>query len=58
VQSRNLADDELEPPVPARLGTLDAPLTAVAVFLCMDRDLLTAAAASSPPTPAGEPTAA
>ena len=58
VQSQELADDEPEPPVPAGLGTLDTPLTAVAEFLCMDPDLLTAATAGSPPTPAGEPTAA
>jgi hypothetical protein len=58
VQSQELADDEPEPPVPAGLGTLDAPLTAVAEFLCMDPDLLTAATAGSPPAMAGEPTAA
>ncbi|MBQ0905568.1 hypothetical protein [Micromonospora sp. U21] len=58
VQSLELADDEPEPPVPAGLGTLDAPLTAIAEFLCMDRDLLTAAAAGSTQTAADEPTAA
>jgi hypothetical protein len=58
VQSLEVADDEPEPPVPAGLGTLDAPLTAVAEFLCIDRDLLTAAAVGSPPATAGEPTSA
>jgi hypothetical protein len=58
VQSEELDDDEPEPPVPAGLGTLDAPLTAAAEFLRMDRDLLAAAAAGSPPATAGEPTAA
>ena len=58
VQSLELANDEPEPPIPAGLGALDAPLTALAEFLCIDRDLLTAAAVGSPPATAGEPTAA
>lgn len=58
VQSREVTDDEPEPRVPAGLGSLDAPLTAVAEFLCIDRDLLTAAAVGSPQATAGEPTAA
>jgi hypothetical protein len=58
VQSLHLADDEPEPPVPAGLDTLDASLTAVAEFLCIDRDLLSAAAAGSSPATADEPTAA
>ncbi|MFI7547973.1 hypothetical protein [Actinoplanes sp. NPDC049599] len=58
VQSLEVSDDELEPPVPAGLATLDAPLTAVAEFLCIDRDLIAAAAAGSPPATAAEPTAA
>lgn len=58
VQSLELADDEPEPPVPAGLGRFDAPLTAVAEFLCMDPDLLTAAAAGSAQAAAGEPTTA
>jgi hypothetical protein len=57
VQAEELADDEPEPPVPAGLGTLDAPLTAVAGFLCIDPDLLAAAAAGSAQA-AAEPTAA
>lgn len=55
-QSLELADEEPEPQVPAGLGTLDAPLTAVAEFLCIDPDLITAAAASSAQA-AVEPTA-
>ena len=58
VQSEELADDEPEPPVPAGLGTLDASLTAVAEFLCIDWDLIAAAAAGSPPVTAAEPSAA
>jgi hypothetical protein len=58
VQSLELTDDEPEPPVPAGLGTLNAPLTAVAEFLCIDPDLLAAAAAGSAPAAAGEPTTA
>lgn len=58
VQSLDVADDEPEPPVPAGLGTLDASLTAIAEFLCIDRDLLAAAAAGSSPATADEPTAA
>jgi hypothetical protein len=56
MQSLELDDAEPEPPVPAGLGTLDAPLTAVAEFLCIDPDLITAAAASSAQV-AVEPTA-
>ncbi|MEV0881518.1 hypothetical protein AB0I85_27225 [Micromonospora echinofusca] len=58
VQSEDIADDEPEPPVPAGLGTLDAPLTAVAEFLRIDPDLIAAAAAGSLPAASGEPTAA
>ncbi|MFF5181843.1 hypothetical protein ACFY2Q_27790 [Micromonospora sp. NPDC000316] len=58
VQSEDVADDEPEPPVPAGLGTLDAPLTAVAEFLRIDPDLIVAAAAGSAPSTSGEPTAA
>ncbi|MEU4777332.1 hypothetical protein [Micromonospora sp. NPDC023633] len=58
VQSEEIADDEPEPPVPAGLGTLDAPLTAVAEFLRIDPDLIAAAAAGSAPPASGEPTAA
>ncbi|WP_433494881.1 hypothetical protein ACQP26_03120 [Micromonospora sp. CA-248089] len=58
VQSEDIADDEPEPPVPAGLDTLDAPLTAVAEFLRIDPDLIAAAAAGSPQAASGEPTAA
>jgi hypothetical protein len=40
------------------MGTLDAPLTAVAGFLCIDRDLIAAGAAGSPPATPTEPAAA
>ncbi|OKI46428.1 hypothetical protein [Micromonospora sp. CB01531] len=57
VQSLELDDDEPEPPAPAGLGTLDASLTTVAEFLCIDPDLIAAAAAASAQA-AVEPTAA
>jgi hypothetical protein len=57
VQSLEVSDDEPEPPVPVGLATLDAPLTAVAEFLCIDRDLIAAAAGGSPSAPTAEPTA-
>jgi hypothetical protein len=56
-QSLELADEEPEPPVPAGLGTLDAPLTAVAAFLRIDPDLIAAAANGSAQAAADEPTA-
>ncbi|GAB3723282.1 hypothetical protein [Nocardiopsis nanhaiensis] len=46
-------DEEIEPPVPAGLGDLSAPLHAVAEFLCIDPDLLAVAAQESPPLPTG-----
>ncbi|MFG3604305.1 hypothetical protein [Micromonospora chersina] len=58
VQSEEIADDEPEPPVPAGLGALDAPLTAVAEFLRIDPDLIAGAAAGSAPAASGKPTAA
>jgi hypothetical protein len=58
VQSLEVSDDAPEPPVPAGLATLDAPLTAVAEFLCIDRDLITTAAARSASATAAQPTAA
>jgi hypothetical protein len=57
VQSEELDDNEPEPPVPAGMATLDASLTAVAEFLCIDPDLIAAAAAGSAQA-AAEPTAA
>jgi hypothetical protein len=58
VQSEQLDEDEPEPPVPAGMQTLTASLVAAAEFLCVDTDLLAAAAAGSAPAMAGEPTAA
>lgn len=57
VQSEELADDDPEPPVPAGLAKLDAPLTTAAEFLCIDPDLIAAAAGLRNAT-AAEPTAA
>jgi hypothetical protein len=42
-----LADDELEPPVPANLGSLEGPLSSVAEFLKLDPYLLEVAAEAS-----------
>ena len=42
-------ESELEPPVPAGLGTLTAPQRALADFLRLDGDLLAIAAKASPP---------
>ena len=55
VQSRELDDDELEPPVPPGLAELSGPLQALADFLRLDRDLLAAAAEGSPPLSATTP---
>ncbi|MFI6520397.1 hypothetical protein ACIBF1_32935 [Spirillospora sp. NPDC050679] len=43
------AESELEPPVPAGLGSLTAPQRALADFLRLDPDLLAVAARTSPP---------
>jgi hypothetical protein len=48
VQSGELENDATEPPVPAGLGELTAPLQALADFLRIDGDLLTVAVARSP----------
>ncbi|HBL28483.1 MAG TPA: hypothetical protein DD490_16745 [Acidobacteria bacterium] len=48
VQNRELDDDATEPPVPAGLGELTAPLQAFADFLRIDGDLVTVAADQSP----------
>jgi hypothetical protein len=42
-------ENNLEPPVPAGLGTLTAPQRALTDFLRLDTDLLTIAAKASPP---------
>jgi len=47
VQAEDVGDEEAEPPVPPGLRALSAPLRAVADFLRLDEDLLTAAAAAS-----------
>jgi hypothetical protein len=49
VQSGELTDDEVEPPVPPELGALSAPLQALADFLYIGTDLVTAAASRSEP---------
>jgi len=47
----HVAEDETEPLVPEGLGSLTAAQRALAEFLGLDEDLLTAAAAASPPAP-------
>ncbi|GAA2339277.1 hypothetical protein [Dactylosporangium salmoneum] len=56
VQSGERGDDEPEPAVPAGLATLSAALTAAAEFLCIDPDLLAAAADGSAAASASQPT--
>jgi hypothetical protein len=51
-QSGELEDGATEPPVPAGLGDLTAPLKAFADFLRIDGDLVTVAAVRSPETDA------
>jgi hypothetical protein len=46
VQSGEVPDDEVEPPVPPRLGRLNAPLHALARFLRIDENLIAAAAST------------
>jgi hypothetical protein len=57
VQHREVADEELEPPIPPGLNNLSGPLQAVADFLRLDPDLLAVAAEASPP-PTKAPSAA
>lgn len=56
-QAGMLDDEELEPPVPPGLGSISASLKALADFLRIDDDLLSAAAVTSPdlvaPAPGG-----
>jgi hypothetical protein len=54
-QSGDLDDDDLEPPVPAGLGTLSASLEGLADFLRIDPDLIGVAATESPPLVDVEP---
>ena len=42
-------EDKIEPPVPAGLGNLSAPLQAITDFLEIDEDLIAVAAGASPP---------
>ena len=49
VQTGELGDEEIEPPVPAGLGNLSASLGALAEFLRIDSDLLHVAARASAP---------
>lgn len=49
VQVGEVADDAVEPPVPAALDALTGSQTALADFLRIDRDLVDVAAAGSPP---------
>lgn len=48
-QSGELDDNAFEPPIPAGLGQLTAPLRSLVEFLCIDEDLLAVAAANSAP---------
>ena len=50
-QSGELDEDDVEPPVPALLGTPSAALQGLADFLRIDEDLLVVASASSPADP-------
>jgi hypothetical protein len=57
VQSEEVDDGDLEPPVPAGLQELSGSLTAVVDFLRLDTDLIAAAAANSPRITASGPSA-
>jgi len=52
-QCEEFAEDELEPPVPAGLGELSAPLHSLIEFLGIDEDLVEVAALASAPLNAG-----
>jgi len=58
VQSDEVDDGDLEPPVPAGLQELSGSLTALVDFLCLDTDLIAAAAMNSGPINAIDPSAA
>jgi hypothetical protein len=53
VQNGELAEEEVEPPVPAGLGELSSPLYSLIEFLGIDEDLVQVAAATSSPLGAG-----
>ena len=48
IESGEIDDDELEPPVPEGIGTLNASLDRLADFLRLSRDLIAVAAEASP----------
>ncbi|MDQ2815497.1 MAG: hypothetical protein M3Z75_27535 [Actinomycetota bacterium] len=54
LQSDEVDDEDAEPPVPAGLGNLSAPLQAIVDFLEIDEDLIAVAAALSPSIQAPE----
>lgn len=56
VQNGELAEEELEPPVPAGLGELSSPLYSLIEFLGIDEDVVQAAAATSGPLGGSGPT--
>ncbi len=47
VAAGELDDEQVEPPVPANLATLNAPLRSLVDFICIDEDLLAVAAQNS-----------
>ncbi len=53
VQCEEFAEEELEPPMPAGLGELSAPLYSLIEFLGIDEDLVEVAALTSVPLNAG-----
>ncbi len=53
VQCEEFAEEELEPPMPAGLGELSAPLHSLIEFLGIDEDLVEVAALTSVPLNAG-----
>jgi len=53
VQTGELDDDTVEPPLPSGLGALNAPLGSIADFLGISPDLIAAAAEKSEKEPAG-----
>jgi hypothetical protein len=58
VGAGELDDDEVEPPVPANLATLNAPLRSLVDFIRLDEDLLAVAAQNSARHDATAPTQA
>lgn len=58
VSTGELDDDQIEPPVPANLATLNAPLRSLVDFIHLDQDLLAVAAQASPRQKQAKPTQA